>query len=1489
MQSPPNHSPQGPFDVAEKGVDRTDDDRPVFKTEHYDKLEKPGAIRILNVFPGHPEDLEVHCELILGTILDSKQRLEHNPPIKFVPYDALSWCWGIQNEESWINIRKGGTRYAKAVRSDLVAALRALRHHEHDRRLWIDAVCIDEDNVTERNRQVEMMADIYGNADCVRIWLGNPSESSRIAIRFIKKEVLQLQHFDELCESEKATEKWKSLLELMQRPWFSRRWVVQEVALARKAIIHCGSAKIAWNKFAVAVELFVEVETATHRLSEVMKKDPKYYHVPMWFEYVSALGASLLVRATSELFRDYQHSSKASEGKKKPAVKKKSSPEPDEVDIESEDDEVVSPRERALQYERDSLENGVVPKAQPLLDLEYLVCSLSIFNVLKPHDTIYALLGIAKDTSPTAANQEFRVSDHTERALEMFMEKKRYTVSYEAPYVDVCKEFIQFCIERALHIDPSRALDVICRPWAAELSLSAKSADEMSMPSWIPQLSKASYGMDTKPGVEGMKMGRKNADPLVGLPTLTHRNYKAAETKGLDMKSFRFRKRELELENVVSTQTGRNLIKTAEPSGIDNDANVQNASQPYTSPAVHEQDAADELQQGQQLEQGGKECNGENGTAQGKEPSKTSTRLKNESRTQLKYFSMYVKGFILDEIQDVQPSSQNGSIPSEWAEFAGWRNTQGDPPDRFWRTLVADRGRDGKNPPVYYSRACKESFNKGSFQSGTVDTNGLISNERNSVVAQFCRRVQAAIWNRALVRTKHGKLGLVSKNVQAGDLVCILYGCSVPVILRKNGPKNPGVLDIEMEWELKYLAERAAGYYSNHLVKREKFRSKRMEDDEHYMKWERAKREMWKGDKRWADHWKKTRQALMLIHEFNSWVMKEKAIGKRSKKEIETLENMVNVALKDKCNPTRTTEQQKRVWKEFKDDKSQRDQWQRDNNRYSEEDGFRIWLKQGKRKSGYPEEWKKSRDEWCQDHQWKNDWRAENSRFLCIDSFRAWLREQGKFCGTKEDVKNKQEWEEDTDWRQEWRSVHQDASEDDEFNAWMGKSGRKGEEPQAVKTQEEFNQYLEWRKHWTPDPKNSSLRDSIDAWEKEQMKRATQERNLDRLRAEAASKQQREPFLERWRKDWTPPTVNWREMSLALSYGRRWKRLVEGEKNDHIQKLKDSWCSPEKQKQRQADRRSGYEKTKTQQDEAIRKQNARVRTARDSSISRHNGEQKNDQKIAGRRKSSQADCVPKGHQAHASEDGFPDIKTNDRGMQVGDGGGNDEVGKEIAEENQIKGIPESNSGPAMAERNHDDGNEGDHSILFKIPGQDSDSYSSEDRTDTNEHRFRLDRAETSALWQKHQSSLTHNIRSKEDLKSRIEEMKGQMSGPWRRLQEKIEECPKGWRDNMPRRMRTGTKVYDYDCGRKDGKRKLRQRLSEKDACAYGEKIVANLRARLGDDGRYWYQMFGECYIHGMMDGEAMAHQNNKGECAPTEVFDWSNASSAPASTVCRPA
>jgi len=212
--------------------------------------------------------------------------------------------------------------------------------------------------------------------------------------------------------------------------------------------------------------------------------------------------------------------------------------------------------------------------------------------------------------------------------------------------------------------------------------------------------------------MDAKKMGRKNADPLVGLP-LIQRNYDAGEGKDIDRTALRFVKR---------TSTGH-------------------------------------------------------------------------------HYSMYVKGFILDTVTQVEVPSQGGGIPDEWCKLAGWTDPtapDSDVPEEFWRTLVADRGKDERNPPMYYAKACKESIVKGGIQSGTVDTSNLINNERNSIVAQFCRRVQSVIWNRRLMKTQRELLGLGNKRVQPGDIVCILYGCSVPVILRQTEKT-----DDEMEKEKK--------------------------------------------------------------------------------------------------------------------------------------------------------------------------------------------------------------------------------------------------------------------------------------------------------------------------------------------------------------------------------------------------------------------------------------------------------------------------------------------------------------------------------------------------------------------------------------------------------------------------------------------------------------------------------------------------------------
>ncbi len=63
----------------------------------------------------------------------------------------------------------------------------------------------------------------------------------------------------------------------------------------------------------------------------------------------------------------------------------------------------------------------------------------------------------------------------------------------------------------------------------------------------------------------------------------------------------------------------------------------------------------------------------------------------------------------------------------------------------------------------------------------------------------------------------------------------------------------------------------------------------------------------------------------------------------------------------------------------------------------------------------------------------------------------------------------------------------------------------------------------------------------------------------------------------------------------------------------------------------------------------------------------------------------------------------------------------------------------------------------------------------------------------------------------------------------------------------------------------------RKKLTKKEREEYEHKIEANFKRKMGEDGQWYYEMMGECYVHGMMDGEAMAHQNNEG--IPTTVFE----------------
>lgn len=135
----------------------------------------PRAIQILDLLPSSTLKGPLCCEL------------HHSSLDKGVQYEAVSYTWG-QPEPAYtvfINVP-----YALDVTPNCLEVLMSLRRRFHRRRLWIDAICIDQrDNdrsKRERDRQVSIMGDIFQKAQKVLVWLGPAEPSTARTIAMLK-------------------------------------------------------------------------------------------------------------------------------------------------------------------------------------------------------------------------------------------------------------------------------------------------------------------------------------------------------------------------------------------------------------------------------------------------------------------------------------------------------------------------------------------------------------------------------------------------------------------------------------------------------------------------------------------------------------------------------------------------------------------------------------------------------------------------------------------------------------------------------------------------------------------------------------------------------------------------------------------------------------------------------------------------------------------------------------------------------------------------------------------------------------------------------------------------------------------------------------------------------------------------------------------------------------------------------------------------------
>ena len=217
----------------------------------YSPLQGARDIRLLTIDSRGSGD-DISCTLTTAS-------LDHKPS-----YFALSYVWGDARKTTAVACN-GLTLNAT---QNLIAAMKRLRTTFPLQRFWIDAICINQVDLSERASQVRIMCDIYRSAEKVIVYLGEKSDGLDRAMTLFhtlheksKEPITNMNTASMIRESlpPSSEEVWYRLHDFFNRPWFSRIWVIQEVAVAASdPVVLCGNLELSWETIARVVNFLRE-------------------------------------------------------------------------------------------------------------------------------------------------------------------------------------------------------------------------------------------------------------------------------------------------------------------------------------------------------------------------------------------------------------------------------------------------------------------------------------------------------------------------------------------------------------------------------------------------------------------------------------------------------------------------------------------------------------------------------------------------------------------------------------------------------------------------------------------------------------------------------------------------------------------------------------------------------------------------------------------------------------------------------------------------------------------------------------------------------------------------------------------------------------------------------------------------------------------------------------------------------------------------------
>ncbi len=178
---------------------------------------------------------------------------------KQAKYEALSYRWGNKDEREWITCNNKQF----SITRDLAVSLHFLRRPDRSRILWVDQICINQENPAEKQSQVGLMSSVYLEAQQVVVWLGNETASTPLAFSFLHilagaghdypehgdQHRLNASERNLLRMPAQDPEKMKAFTEVLSYEWFARMWIIQEIVCGQSIVVRCGHSEMRWDRF----------------------------------------------------------------------------------------------------------------------------------------------------------------------------------------------------------------------------------------------------------------------------------------------------------------------------------------------------------------------------------------------------------------------------------------------------------------------------------------------------------------------------------------------------------------------------------------------------------------------------------------------------------------------------------------------------------------------------------------------------------------------------------------------------------------------------------------------------------------------------------------------------------------------------------------------------------------------------------------------------------------------------------------------------------------------------------------------------------------------------------------------------------------------------------------------------------------------------------------------------------------------------------------